>query len=390
MSSKVGQLLLLVCVVVGGAWWSCSDHPSCLASVKSGKDIRPEQAALPEPLTSRPMPAPETSYHGLAWQIHHSKGCVEEARRLLGEIAELGADTVLISNAGYQKHAGSARFRIDPAITPSEEQWQEIFRMAHARGLRVILMPIILLSEPRGSEWRGVINPPDWDDWFAAYRNFLLHFARIAQHGQIDAMLVGSELISTEKYTQRWRNLIAGVREVFDGRLSYSANWDHYKVIEFWDALDLVGMTSYYKLSAEPDPSLKSLVQAWKPIQRGILRWQRKIGKPLLFTEVGWCSQRGASIEPWNYYYDQTPSEAGLREQLNCYLAFMKTWSDTPEVGGVIWWEWNDSPGGPEDYNYTPRGKPAEKALRQWFERNRPLSTQPRQPGSQPTPDALP
>jgi len=109
--------------------------------------------------------------------------------------------------------------------------------------------------------------------------------------------------------------------------------------------------------------------QAWhrQPIKRGILRWQRKVGKPLLFTEVGWCSQEGASIEPWNYYYHQIPSQAGLTEQLNCYLAFMKTWADTPEVGGVIWWEWSDAPGGPEDYSYTPRGKPAEKALRRWF-----------------------
>lgn len=394
---RLAQLLVLVAVVAGAAWWSgggrradltadreCVDRDERLPqersiSVEPIEPIEPgEPADIPENRL-RPLPCDDAPYHGLAWQIHRTENCVELARRLLGEMADLGADTVLISNAGYQEHAGSAVFRIDPAITPSEEQWLEIFALARANNLRVILMPIILLSDPRGNEWRGVINPPNWDDWFAAYRDFLLHFARIAQRGHIEAMLVGSELISTEKYTDRWRSLIADVRKVFDGKLSYSANWDHYRVVQFWDALDLVGMTSYYKLSSDPNPSLESLVEAWQPIKRGILRWQRQVGKPLLFTEVGWCSQEGTSIEPWNYYYHQTATEAGLAEQANCYRAFMRVWDDVPEVGGVIWWEWDDTPGGPTDYNYTPRGKPAEKVLREWF------AAQPRP--TPPTPD---
>jgi hypothetical protein len=286
---------------------------------------------------------------------------------MLGEIADLGADAVLISNAGYQEHAASASFQLDSKVTPSSEQWQQIFEIAHGNGLRVILMPIILLSDPRGTEWRGVISPPNWDDWFEQYREFLLHFARIASRGNVEVLMVGSELVSTEKYTDRWHQVIREVRRVFPGKLSYSANWDHYKVIDFWDELDLVGMTSYYKLSADPKPALESLIKAWKPIKRGLLRWQEGVGKPLLFTEVGWCSQEGASIEPWNYYYHQTPTAAGLEEQRRCYLAFMETWKHTPGVGGIIWWEWTNTPGGPDDFNYTPKGKPAEMALRDWF-----------------------
>ena len=83
---------------------------------------------------------------------------------------------------------------------------------------------------------------------------------------------------------------------------------------------------------------------------------------------MGWCSQEGASIEPWNYYYKQEATEGGFEEQRNCYRAFMETWSNTPQVGGIIWWEWTEGAGGREDYNYTPRGKPAERALRAWFQ----------------------
>jgi len=359
----VGRLLLLVCVVATAAWWSCSGNEDEAATVVKADIEMPAR-----PIVPRPLPPAHEAYHGLAWQIHKSKDCVRRARKQLAEIAEFGADAVLISNAGYQEHAGSEAFKIDPAVTPSEEQWLQIFKIAHESGLRVILMPIILLSDPRGTEWRGVINPPSWDDWFDQYREFVLHFARIAQTGHVEVMTVGSELISTEKYTDRWRQLIRDVRKVFSGQLSYSANWDHYKVVEFWDELDLVGMTSYYKLSAEPNPSFTSLVEAWKPIKRGILRWQKNVGKPLLFVEVGWCSQEGASIEPWNYYYKQEATGGGFEEQRNCYRAFMETWSNTPQVGGIIWWEWTEGAGGREDYNYTPRGKPAERALRAWFQ----------------------
>ncbi len=331
--------------------------------------VQAEIAAI-APRDRKLLPA-DRPYNGLAWQIHRAKESVDEARKLLPEIAALGADAVLISNAGYQEHAGSETFQIDPAVTPSEEQWKEIFRIAHGNGLRVVFMPIILLSSPRGNEWRGVINPPNWDDWFEQYREFLMHFARIAQANNVEVMAVGSELVSTERYTERWRKLITDVRKVFRGKLTYSANWDHYKVVEFWDQLDLVGMTSYYKLASEPKPPLETLVEAWKPIKRGLLRWQQQIGKPLLFTEVGWPSQEGAAIEPWNYYYKQEATQGGLEEQRNCYKAFMEVWFDTPGVGGIIWWEWNDTPGGPSDYNYTPRGKPAEKELRAWFARVR-------------------
>jgi len=364
------KFLSIATIVVAVVWYA---GPGSAGEPSRSSEPAPQK----HPTTVRRCPtAGGDGYHGIAWQIHHAADSVDTARTIFKEIAALGADTVLISNAGYQKHAGSDTFRIDPNITPSNEQWQEIFSIARTCKLRVILMPIILLSDPRGSEWRGEINPPSWDDWFEQYRHFLTHFARIAERGRVDVMMVGSELVSTEKYTDQWQRVIREVRGLYSGKLSYSANWDHYKVIEFWDDLDFVGMTSYYKLSSAANPPQKVLTEAWKPIRRGLLRWQKRIGKPLLFTEVGWASQSGAAIEPWNYYHDQNATPEALEEQRRCYRAFMNTWWDDlwpnaahkrPAVGGAIWWEWNTSPGGPADYNYIPKGKPAERELQQWF-----------------------
>ena len=189
--------------------------------------------------------------------------------------------------------------------------------------------------------------------------------------------MIGSELVSTEKYTARWNAIITRMRERFSGLLGYSANWDHYKNIEFWKHLDLVGLTSYYTLAEKPSPPLEEIVDAWKPIKDEILQWQVTVGKPLFFTEVGWCSQEGAAEFPWNYYHKQEATAAGSEEQRRCYVAFMKTWQDVKEVGGVIWWEWTESTGGKEDFDYTPKAKPAEKELRRWFQEMRLLPADP-------------
>jgi hypothetical protein len=187
----------------------------------------------------------------------------------------------------------------------------------------------------------------------------------------VEVFLVGSELVTTETFTEHWLDVIAAVRAVFGGRLSYSANWDHYQGIQFWHKLDLVGMTSYHKLSDDPGPSLETLRTAWSEIKTDILEWQRDVGRPILFTEAGWCSQEGCSVEAWNYYRQETATPAGLKEQADCYRAFIEAWEQAPGVGGILWWEWTGQRGGPTDHSYTPRDKPAEQLLRELFQRAR-------------------
>ncbi len=286
---------------------------------------------------------------------------------LLREVAQLGANTVLLSVAGEMEHAKAQRIYIDARKSPGPRELESILQEARRLGLDAYLMPIVLLSHPRGTEWRGQIDPPDWDTWWRDYREFLLHFADIAHRGQAAGMLVGSELVSTERYTDEWVRCIAAVRERYGGSLGYSANWDHYKPIKFWDKLDFVGMTSYYTLADRANPTVEEIVQRWRPIRDGVLAWADSIGKPILMTEVGWCSQEGAAKAPWNYYQNQKATPAGHEEQRRLYEAFIQVWGAAPELTGVIWWEWTAAPGGENDFGYSPKNKPAERLLRDWF-----------------------
>jgi hypothetical protein len=300
---------------------------------------------------------------------------------------------VLLSVPGHMEHARSQSIYLDLRKVPPPADLKTLIAAANARGLKVILMPIVLLENPRGSEWRGVIDPPDWDEWWREYEEFVLHFADIAREAKAESLIVGSELVSAEKYASKWRKLIAKVRERFyGGKLGYSANWDHYRPIEFWDALDFIGMTSYYTLAQGPNPSVDEIVKRWEPIRRDILEWQRRIRKPILMTEVGWCSQEGAATAPWNYYQNQNATPAGLEEQRRLYEAFLRVWANTPELLGIIWWEWDTGSGGPGDFGYTPKGKPAEQVLRQWLGRAAPnAASQPAsEDGAEKTADAAP
>lgn len=325
------------------------------------------QLATAESPASIPPSADGLFFRGVAIQLQTGFGPVETYVPLIREIADLGADTVLLSTPALMEHARAQGIFIDARKSPSPPEFVRLIQESRKLGLKVILMPIVLLSHPRGSEWRGVIEPPDWDDWFRQYREFVAHFADIARDGGADAFIVGSELVSTEKYTAQWVRAIEVVRERFKGRLGYSANWDHYKPVQFWDKLDFVGMTSYYKLADRPGAGVDEMVAKWKPIRDEILDWQKRVGKPLVLTEVGWCSQLGAATAPWNYYQNQKASPEGHEEQRRLYEAFIRAWADTPQLGGVIWWEWTASPGGPADHGYIPKNKPAEKVLREWF-----------------------
>lgn len=310
------------------------------------------------------QPAPE--YRGLAIQLTFGNN-VDDYAPLIDEVAALGANTVMLCPRGRMEHARSQAIFVDARETPSAADLTRLIEHAKTRKLRVIVMPILLLKHPRGSEWRGVIDPPNWKEWWRQYRDFVIYFADVAQAGGADALLVGSELVSTEKYESEWRQTIEQVRSRFHGQLGYSANWDHYEPIKFWDALDLVGMTSYYTLAKRQGPSVEELEKSWRPIREKITRWQRGINKPIVFTEVGWCSQAGAAARPWDYYQNMKATPEGHEEQRRLYEAFVNVWDGTPGVTGVIWWDWTPAAGGPDDYNYTPRGKPAEQVLRAWF-----------------------
>ncbi len=284
--------------------------------------------------------------------------------RYLYDIAHTGASHVAFVISWYQKDIHADLMKPHPTKTVSDVRLITTIQQARARGLQVFLLPIIRLEERGDNDWRGVIKPRHLDRWWRNYRAYITHYAQLGKEYGVDLLSVGSELVSMEKYQNRWRSLIQSIRQIFPGTLTYSANWDHYEPVTFWEELDYIGISSYYELSKKNLPPLSVLRRKWHSIRRKIEAWKVRFPRqPLIFTEVGYYSQLGTNRYPWDYTRDQPLS---LEEQRRCYQAFVDVWRKSQILQGAFFWNWFGR-GGIKDKGYSPHGKPAECIMKTWF-----------------------
>jgi hypothetical protein len=329
------------------------------ASSKPGGDIdAPAQVVAGRPnLEGLP-------YRGASLQIQ-DVAKIEDYKKSIDSIAADGFDTVELVVSARQENGTSARIFLDLRLTPTGDQLAALIQHAKEKKLRVVLMPIVLLEAPRGNEWRGTIKPEVWEEWFDSYREMEDHYAAIAEDNHVDLLVVGSELVSTETHESEWEKTIAAIRERFHGKLTYSSNWDHYTSVGFWNKLDLIGMNSYWKLGEDHKVPIKEIEERWRGIQKDVLAFSNKQGKPIILLEVGWCSLANAANEPWDY--TKTDEALDLEVQRKLYEGFFRSWWGNPNLGGFMIWEWALGEVQPDNKGYSPQSKPAEKVLEAWL-----------------------
>ncbi len=246
-------------------------------------------------------------------------------------------------------------------------------RLARARGVKTLLKPHVWIRRG-GGKWRSDISMADedgWRRWFDSYREFILHYARLAERLGIEALCIGTELRQTVVHRpDDWRRIIAAIRAVYSGELTYAANWyQEYLEVPFWDRLDYVGIQAYFPLTARERPSLAELRSGWQAHLAEIEALQRRVGKPVLFTEIGYKSTPGATAEPWRWLksdeYESLPVDLEL--QADAYRAFFEVFWPRPWVAGAYFWKWFPVAPAPDNPGFTPQGKPAERVLATWY-----------------------
>ncbi len=282
---------------------------------------------------------------------------------VLDEIAGVGARSVSFFVTNFQEDIRSNTIYLNRrAAEPT--RLAEIIDYAHSRGLNVFLFPTLHIQHLEHKEWRGVLKPENLEEWWRSYFRMIRYYLRVAGNHQVEMFSIGSELCANETDYEHWSEIIRYCRENYDGLLTYSANWDHYHDIRFVNDLDFFGMNAYFGLTGKNDPDLAELLEAWKPAKLRIEEAYKEYRKPMLFTEIGYPSVDGTAARPWNYL---STSKIDLEEQALCYRAFIETWDPPPHyLQGVYFYNWW-GPGGVGDRDYTPRDKPAEQLLRQWY-----------------------
>lgn len=248
-----------------------------------------------------------------------------------------GANWIAIHPYARVGADGSVSFRpIDPSAPPA---WLDRpLREAHARGLKVMIKPH-LAYWGSGFSWRGAVHfddPRDRERFFSSYRAWITAVAAASRRA--DAFVVGTELSRLEDEDAAWRAIIADVRQVYPGHLTYAANWDSYARVPFWDALDAIGIQAYFPVVEAGEAITPETLRAgWARILPALRALHRRTGKPIVFTELGYDADPRAAERPWATGGGGVEGQRVQRAALDVALRVI---ADEPSVRGVFLWKW--------------------------------------------------
>lgn len=297
----------------------------------------------------------------------------ESSAALLDFLARRGVNWISITPFGRLWDLSSTDIRMD-FEAPYEENRLAVRRMieqAHARGIRVLVIPHLWVET---GGWRGEIDPGSPEGWAAyqrSYRAFVTAWARDAAMAGADAFSIGVECKSwSGRFGGYWRSLITEVRGIFDGLLTYSANWDEAEDVLFWDQLDLIGINAFYPLADHPNATFDEYVRGATSAREGVAELAGVLEMPVLFVEVGYTTREDAAVQPWLWPDDMTDVVIDEREQARALLASFRAFLPQRWFTGFFVWRYYadlDDVSQEAIWGFSPHGKRAEPLLERVF-----------------------
>ncbi len=244
-----------------------------------------------------------------------------------------------------------------------------IIEEAKKKGLKTMIKPHIWVM---GDGWAGefeLTNEKDWKKWEAGFDDYILTYAKLADSLDVDVFCMATEFRKVvEKRPQYWDQLILKIRKVYNGKLTYAANWDNYDKVQFWDQLDYIGIDAYFPLKHIATPTVNELVYAWSPVKKLLKDLSDKHKKPLLFTEYGYQSVDFGAGRHWDI--DVRNLEPNEITQKNAYEAMYQVFWDEDWVAGGFLWKWfpeHQESGGKQNKRFTPQNKEAQKIISKYY-----------------------
>ena len=308
---------------------------------------------------------------GMTWGWVGSRGTwsTPEAADSMSRMAEHGVTWTALAYAAEQATAFSTEILFDGGPAVGDEEIVAAIRRAHGLGLAVCLKPVVNVAD---GTWRAHIGffdwdvpgEPSWSEWFASYRRFILHAARIAQAEGCAMLCIGCEMVRADGQESHWRALIADVREIYAGPVTYNCDKYQEDRVTWWDAVDVISSSGYYPIGT------------WEQQLDRIERVVEASGKPFFFMEAGCPSRVGSAELPNDWSLPGAPSG---EEQLRYYEAMFTAVRRRPWVRGLMLWDWParlyPEPAAAGNDDYCPYGKPAGEFMavqyREWSTEDR-------------------
>lgn len=307
--------------------------------------------------------------------LHPGRGYGSDAyARSVDEAARWGATWVALTPFG-RVHDLKSR-GVDPTFeAPVEENRRALaegVRRAHARGLRVLLVPHLWVES---GEWRALIDPgtdAGWDQWSQSYGRYVLGWAEVAQASGVDMMAAGVELRSwvTTARAPSFVRLVADLRRVYKGPLTYSANWDDVEHTVVYGELDAIGINAFYPLGYHEGASAQELWEGGERVRKRVRELAESWEKPVYFSEMGYTTRPDPAIKPWEWPDGMRNVHVDQKAQADAYRALLGPLLQEPSFGGFFVWRTYADPDDASqeaEWGFSPRGKMAELVLRDVF-----------------------
>lgn len=284
----------------------------------------------------------------------------QSTRLSFEKLKKMGANSVAFVPFIDQENDNSLTLNISESVT--REQLLAGIQFAQQVGLRIILKPQILIDD----SWAGAVNhnsDSKWLKWFEAYENIIIDYAVLAQKEQVDILVIGTELNQAEKRPE-WISLIANVRLLYSGEISYCAqNIEGLKNFAHWQLLDSASLSLYPSLGESGKPA--EIINIIDNQSKELRNFTEQHDTPLWIAEIGMASRQGAFQEPWEWQSKE--SQEGLVDEL-LQAQVLHFWLEALEGGwnrGVLVWAWYNAPnaGGSIDNGFSPQNKMAENIL---------------------------
>ena len=363
-------------------------------------------AASPLPALPKPFPR-ATGWHdaGLApirgitigpieSTLHPGVGYGSDANGRAFDLArELGATWVAITPFGrmWSTRTASVDLVFEAPYQENRGAVARAIAQAHARGLRVMLVPHLWLE---AGGWRGEIEPgapPDQKDsegryvfraratepalraFAGSYRRFVLAWADLAEDNGVELFSVGVELRSwatSGRATDALRSLVADVRAHYHGSLTYSANWDDVDDTLLLPELDVIGINAFYPLADKAGATRNELLAGGARVASKVRTLAEAWHKPVLFTEVGYTTRPDPAVRPWEWPDTMVGVRVDEPAQADAYRAILAGVIGEPSFAGFFAWRLFADPDDVSQeapWGFPVRGKAAELVLRDAF-----------------------
>ncbi|WP_158818588.1 hypothetical protein [Methylocapsa sp. S129] len=355
------------------------------------------------------------AYKGFDYVAYYN-GAYENANSLAA-LAATGANAIEAS-IEYGIDPQNSTIYTDANYTDSLTALGATIKQAAGLGLTVMVRPLVdfvdqtdLNGTPYSlGEWRAYYNPGapgsvSANAFFASYQAMILQQAQVAAANGATSLSIGTELdqFTGPAYKSYWDSIISALRADYPSlKLTYSSIWDDNlspwqwggaglavgtgnlaTQVSFAGELDFFGVDCYAPISDAANPTLAQLIAGWtqpptdstslavtggQSLIAYFASVATAVGKPLLFTELGYENATDAASQP----AESSTNVVDSNLQAALYQAFFEAWQQAGNsaFAGVYFWNWdpNAAEVGPgQGVNFSPQGLPAQGVVSQWF-----------------------